>query len=245
MTGITGKVVAVTGASSGIGRAASLLLASRGAKVVLGARRADELERVVSDIRHAGGDAISIQADVSRRQDMVALCAKATDHFGKLDVLISNAGIGPISKVEDLRVEDWDAMIDINIRGVLYGVAAAMPIFLRQGKGHFINTVSTAGITILPTMAIYAASKNFVRTLNEGLRVESDGRYRVTGISPGFVGTNFGDSMTDTDLKAQIAKRMGDMGLDPDAIARAMIFAIDQPDDVDVGDIVVRPTRQG
>jgi NADP-dependent 3-hydroxy acid dehydrogenase YdfG len=244
MAGIDGKVIAITGASSGIGRAAALLLAGRGATVVLGARRIDELEAVVRDIERAGGVASHRRTDVAKREDVAALTALASDRHGKLDVLISNAGIGPISKLDELRVEDWEAMVDINVKGLLYGIAAALPIFRRQGFGHFVNTISTAGIQISPTMAVYAATKNAVRTLSEGLRLESDGQYRVTGISPGFVGTNFAGSMTDPGVRAGIQKQMDEIALEPEAIARAMAFAIEQPDHVDVGDIVVRPTVQ-
>jgi NADP-dependent 3-hydroxy acid dehydrogenase YdfG len=245
MAGIDGKVIAITGASSGIGRAAALLLAGRGATVVLGARRIDELEAVVRVIERAGGIASHRRTVVAMREVVGALTALASDRHGKLDVLISNAGIGPISKLDELRVEDWEAMVDINVKGLLYGIAAALPIFRRQGFGHFVNTISTAGIQISPTMAVYAATKNAVRTLSEGLRLESDGKYRVTGISPGFVGTNFAESMTDPGMRAAIQKRMDEIALEPEAIARAMAFAIEQPDDVDVGDIVVRPTVQG
>jgi NADP-dependent 3-hydroxy acid dehydrogenase YdfG len=244
LAGIDDKVIVITGASSGIGRAAARLLAGRGAKVVLGARRPDELEAVAHEIRTSGGEAACQLTDVSNRDDMASLCGLASDRYGKLDVLISNAGIGPISKFEELRVSDWEAMVDINIKGLLYGIAAALPIFRRQGFGHFVNTISTAGIQMSPTMGVYAATKNAVRTLTEGLRIESGGKYRVTGISPGFVGTSFADSMTDPAIKAQIQQRMDQIALEPEAIARAMAFAIEQPDDVDVGDIVVRPTVQ-
>jgi NADP-dependent 3-hydroxy acid dehydrogenase YdfG len=244
MTGINGKVIVITGASSGIGRAAALLLAGRGAKVVLGARGADELEAIVREVQDSGGDAARRRTDVSKRQDVIALIGLAADRYGKLDVLISNAGIGPISKFEDLRVEDWEAMVDVNVKGLLYGIAAALPIFRQQGFGHFVNTISTAGIQMSPTMAVYAATKNAVRTLSEGLRIEADGKYRVTGISPGFVGTNFAASITDPGMKAQIQKRMDEIALEPDAIARAMAFAIEQPDHVEVGDIIIRPTLQ-
>jgi NADP-dependent 3-hydroxy acid dehydrogenase YdfG len=244
MTGIDGKVIVITGASSGIGRAAALLLAGRGAKVVLGARGVDELEAVAREVQDSGGDAVHRRTDVSKRQDVAALVGLAGDRHGKLDVLISNAGIGPISMLKELRVEDWEAMVDVNVKGVLYGIAAALPIFRQQGFGHFVNTISTAGIQMSPTMAVYAATKNAVRTLGEGLRIEAEGKYRVTGISPGFVGTNFAESMTDPGIKAEIQKRMDEIALEPDAIARAMAFAIEQPDHVDVGDIVVRPTVQ-
>jgi NADP-dependent 3-hydroxy acid dehydrogenase YdfG len=245
LSGIDGKAIVITGASSGIGRAAALLLAARGAKVVLGARGADGLEAVAREIQESGGDAVYRRTDVSKRQDVVALVGMAADRHGKLDVLISNARIGPISKLADVCVEDWEAMVDVNIKGMLYGIAAALPIFRQQGFGHFVNTISTAGIQMSPTMAVYAATKNAVRTLSEGLHIESEGKYRVTGISPGFVGTNFAQSMTDPRVKAEIQKRMDEIALEPDAIARAMAFAIEQPDDVDVGDIVVRPTVQG
>ena len=146
MAGIDGKVIVITGASSGIGRAAARLLAERGAKVVLGARRVDELEAIGDEIRTSGGEAACQQTDVSKRDDMASLCGLASDRYGKLDGLISNAGIGPISKFEDLRVSDWEAMVDVNIKGLLYGIAAALPIFRQQGFGHFVNTISTAGI---------------------------------------------------------------------------------------------------
>jgi len=193
--GIEGKVIAITGASRGIREAAAVLLAQRGARVVLGARRADELEAVVRGIRTSGGEAAYQLTDVSNRGDLASLCRLASDRYGKLDVLISNAGIGPISKLQELRISDWEAMVDVNVKGLLYGIAAALPIFRRQGFGHFVNTISTAGIQMSPTMAVYAATKNAVRTITEGLRIESDGKYRVTGISPGFVGTSFADSI--------------------------------------------------
>src|SRR5207249_3306119 len=231
--------------SSGIGRAAALLLAGRGATVVLGARRIDELEAVVREIESAGGIASHRRTDVAKREDVAALTAMASDRHGKLDVLISNAGIGPISKLDELRVEDWEAMVDINVKGLLYGIAAALPIFRRQGFGHFVNTISTAGIQISPTMAVYAATKNAVRTLSEGLRLEAGEKLRVTGISPGFVQTHLADSMTNPEVKSQIVGRMDKMGIPPVAIARAIAFAIEQPADTDVNEIVIRPTAQG
>lgn len=244
MTGIDGKIIVITGGSSGIGRAAARLLAGRGAKVVLGARRTEELEAVAREIEDAGGTVAIRRTDVVKREEVAALATLAVDRFGKLDVFISNAGIGPISRLDDLRVDDWEAMIDINIKGLLYGIAAALPIFRSQGSGHFVNTISTAGIQISPAMAVYAATKNAVRTITEGLRLEADGKLRVTGISPGFVGTNFANSMTDPEIRASIQKSMDEMALPPEAIARAMAFAIEQPDNVDVNEIVVRPTVQ-
>jgi NADP-dependent 3-hydroxy acid dehydrogenase YdfG len=245
MSGIKGKVVAVTGASSGIGEATALLLAGRGAKLVLGARRSDLLEALVDRIAGAGGEAIHARTDVTRRDDLTNLVKVACARFGKLDVLINNAGIGPISPLDDLRVEDWEEMIDVNFKGVLYGIAAALPVFRQQGFGHFVNIISTAGLKVVPLQAVYGATKNAVRTLTEGLRQEAGDKLRVTGISPGFIHTDFAESMTNPDAKAQTLSARDKMAISPEAIARAIAFAIEQPPDVDVGDITVRPTAQG
>ncbi len=245
MTAAVGKVVAITGASSGIGRATALLLAERGAKLVLGARRADRLEAVAGQVVLAGGEAAYAPTDVKRRDDLSSLVALACERFGKLDVLVSNAGIGPISLLDELRVNDWDEMIDINVKGVLYGIAAALPVFRRQGFGQFVNIASTAGLITRPTMAVYSGTKFAVRAISEGLRQEAGDKLRVTIITPGFVKTDFADSMTNPEVKAQIVGTMEKMAISPDAIARAIVFAIEQPADVDVGEIVVRPTAQG
>ena len=245
MSGIKGKVVAVTGASSGIGEATALLLAGRGAKLVLGARRSDLLEALVDRIAGAGGEAIQARTDVTRREDLMNLVNVACARFGKLDVLINNAGIGPISPLDDLRVEDWEQMIDVNFKGVLYGIAAALPVFRQQGFGHFVNIISTAGLKVVPLQAVYGATKNAVRTLTEGLRQEAGDKLRVTGISPGFIHTDFAQSMTNPDAKAQTLSARDKMAISPEAIARAIAFAIEQPPEVDVGDITVRPTAQG
>ena len=244
MSGIKGKVIAITGASSGIGEATALLLAGRGAKVVLGARRSDRLEALVDRIATAGGEAFYVPADVTKRNDVSNLVKAACARFGKLDVFINNAGIGPISLFDDLRVEDWDAMIDVNLKGVLYGIAAALPVFRSQGFGHFVNIISTAGLKIVPLHGVYAATKNAVRTITEGLRQEAGDSLRVTGISPGFIHTDFAESMTNPEVKAQTLGTRDKMAISPDAIARAIAFAIEQPADVDVGDIVIRPTAQ-
>ncbi|AKA01307.1 oxidoreductase [Streptomyces noursei ZPM] len=243
MSGIEGKVVAITGASSGIGEATALLLAERGAKIVLGARRPERLEALAARIEKAGGDATWARTDVTRREDLAGLVKLARDRYGKLDVLVSNAGIGLISRLDDLRVEDWEEMIDVNLKGVLYGIAAALPVFREQGFGHFVNTVSTAGLRIVPLQSVYAGTKNAVRTISEGLRQEAGDSLRVTVVSPGAVRTDFAERM-DPAAKAQIDKMM-ETALSPDAVARAIAFAIEQPDGVDVGDIVVRPTAQG
>jgi NADP-dependent 3-hydroxy acid dehydrogenase YdfG len=241
---IRNKVIAITGASSGIGRATALYLASRGGRIVLGARREEQIAAVAADIQNAGGQAIYLPTDVTRRKDLEALVQLACDHFGRLDVLVNNAGIGPISRFDALRVDDWDAMIDVNIKGVLYGIAAALPIFGQQEEGHIINVVSTAGLKIVPTMGVYAATKNAVRTITEALRQEAGPTLRVTEISPGMIATNFADSMTDEAVKLVIQKRSDAIAISPDAIARGIAFAIEQPQDVDVGSIVIRPTAQ-
>ena len=244
MSGIENKVVVITGASSGIGEATALLLAGRGAKVVLGARREARLEALVARIETAGGDAVFACTDVKKRGDLVALVALARARFGKLDVLVNNAGIGPISLLDELRVDDWDEMIDVNIKGVLYGIAAALPVFREQGFGHFVNVISTAGLKIVPLQSVYAGTKNAVRTITEGLRQEAGDKLRVTSVSPGYVRTDFAESMTSPAIKAQIEDSMAKMAISPDAIARAIAFAIEQPADVDVSEIVVRPTAQ-
>ena len=216
-----------------------------GAKIVLGARRADRLKALVDRIAAAGGEATYVVTDVKRRVDLSNLVGSACDRFGKLDVLVNNAGIGPVSLLDDLRVEEWEEMIDINIKGVLHGIAAALPVFRKQGFGHIVNTASTAGLTIRPTMAVYSGTKFAVRAISEGLRQEAGDKLRVTIISPGFVGTNFLDAVTNPKVKAQLEASRDKFAIPPDAIARAIAFAIEQPADVDVGEVVVRPTAQG
>jgi NADP-dependent 3-hydroxy acid dehydrogenase YdfG len=245
MRGIEAKVVAITGASSGIGEATAQLLASRGAKVVLGARRSDRLAALAARIAESGGEAAHIRTDVKRREDLSNLVRLACDRFGQLDVFVNNAGIGPISLLDELRVEDWEEMIDVNLKGFLYGIAAALPVFRQQNFGHFVNIVSTAGLKVVPLQAVYAGTKNAVRTISEGLRQEAGDKLRVTAISPGFVQTDFAESMTDPTVKAQIIATREKMAIPPDAIARAIAFAIEQPPNVDVNEIVVRPTAQG
>ena len=245
MSGIKDKVVVITGASSGIGEATALLLAERGAKVVLGARRSDRLEALAARIADAGGEAAYARTDVRRRHDLSDLVKLACERYGKLDVLVNNAGIGPISLLDDLRVEDWEEMIDVNLKGVLYGIAAALPVFRKQGFGHFVNTASTAAYRIVPNMSVYAGTKFAVRAISEGLRQEAGDKLRVTIISPGFTRTNFAESVTNPELKAQLAESRDKFAIPPDAIARAIAFAIEQPADVDVNEVVVRPTAQG
>ena len=244
MSGIKGKVVAITGASSGIGEATALLLAQRGAKLVLGARGLERLGALAQRFAAAGGEAVHAVTDVRRRADLAALVGLACERFGKLDVLVSNAGIGPVAPFDDLRVEDWDDMIDVNLKGFLYGIAAALPVFRAQGFGHFVTVISTAGLRIVPEQGVYAGTKNAVRTISEGLRLEAGDKLRVTGISPGFVRTNFASSMTNPEVRKRIEDKMQEIAIAPEAVARTIAFAIEQPADVDVGDIVIRPTAQ-
>lgn len=246
MNRIDGKVIAITGASSGIGEAAALKLSGRGAAIVLGARRADRLDALAARITAAGGQAEVVVMDVTQRPDAERLVATAVEQFGRLDVLVSNAGIARTSPVGALDVEGWDAMIDINVRGVLYGIAAALPVFRSQGSGHLVTTVSTSGLKIVPTQAVYAGTKNAVRTLLEALRQEStDGVLRTTSISPGLVRTELVDHIDDPETREQTRRAMATLGIDPAAVARAIAFAIEQPDDVEIGDMTIRPTIQG
>lgn len=243
--GIEGKAVAITGASSGIGRATARLLAAHGAFVVLGARTDDALKAAAGEITAKGGKAIFKSTDVRRRADLEELVALTVDNAGRLDVIINCAGIGPISRFDALDVDGWDAMIDVNLRGTLYGIAAALPVFARQGSGHVINVISTAGIKMVPTMGVYAATKNAVRTATEILRQEAGPNLRVTEISPGMTATSFGDSITDQAARKAVGEQISAIAIPPDAIARGILYAIEQPPEVDVGSIVIRPTAQG
>ncbi|AJQ95458.1 SDR family oxidoreductase [Gynuella sunshinyii] len=244
MLAIKDKVIAITGASSGIGEATALLLAEHGAKIVMGARGLDKLQALADRIVNAGGECVYISTDVRKKDDLKGLVNLACEKFGRLDVFVTNAGVGPIAPLDDLCVDDWEDMIDVNIKGFLYGVAAALPVFRRQETGHFVTVISTAGLKIVPNMAVYAGTKNAVRTMMEGLRQEAGDKLRVTSVSPGFVKTNFVDSIANPVVKAQIKELSDQMAISPDAIARAIAFSIEQPSDVDIGDIVVRPTAQ-
>jgi NADP-dependent 3-hydroxy acid dehydrogenase YdfG len=240
MSGIEGKVVAITGASSGIGEATAVLLAERGARLVLGARREDRLAALAGRL----GDAAYLPVDVRRRADVADLVALAGERFGRLDVLVGNAGVMPVSPLDDLRLDEWDAMVDVNIKGVLHGIAAALPVFRAQGAGHFVNVASTAGLRVVPAMAVYAGTKFAVRAISEGLRQEAGDTLRVTIISPGMTRTNFADTMTNPYVRAQLTESRDSIAMPPDAVARAVAYAIEQPDDIDVGEVVVRPTAQ-
>jgi NADP-dependent 3-hydroxy acid dehydrogenase YdfG len=274
-SGIEGKVVAITGASSGIGAATARLLALSGAKLVLGARREDRLADLAAELRgnnrsddgtgavpksvpepksvsvpepvpvpEPGAQVVYRTIDVRRREDLAALVELAINEYGRLDVLIGNAGVGPVSALDDLRIDDWDAMVDINLKGLMHGVAAALPVFRRQGHGQFVHTISTAAYKTVPGQAVYSASKTAARTFTEGLRQEAGPSIRVTIVSPGFVATDFTDAVPDADQRRQMQDLRDQIALPPDAVARAIRFAIEQPEHVDINEIVLRPTAQ-
>ncbi len=243
MSDVKGKIVAITGASSGIGEAAGRLLAAAGAKVVLGARRADRLEAIAGDIRKNKGEVEVQTIDVTKREDLARFVRKAQDRFGRLDVLINNAGLMPLSPLDDLRVDEWDRMIDVNIKGVLYGIAAALPVFRKQGSGHFINISSVAGHRVAPTGAVYSGTKFAVRAISEGLRQEAGDKIRVTIISPGAVESELAETISNPAVKKRI-EDYRKMAIPADAIAAAMAYAIGQPANVDVSEILIRPTAQ-
>ncbi|MFI1486850.1 SDR family oxidoreductase [Streptomyces sp. NPDC020747] len=245
MLSLHGKIVAITGASGGIGEATARLLAQRGAAVVLSARRSERIDAIAQDIREQGGHATSCVVDVTKAEDLRRLVSTAIDEYGRIDVLVNNAGIAPIGPMADLDTEGWSAMIDVNLRGTLNGIAAVLPAFREQGSGHLVSIVSVAGLSVSPLMAVYAATKNAVRTVHEGLRAEStDGVVRTTAISPGYVRTDLADSMADPHIREQTRRSMDAMGISPAAVARAVAFAIEQPADVEIGEINVRPTVQ-
>jgi NADP-dependent 3-hydroxy acid dehydrogenase YdfG len=240
MSTIEGKVVAITGASSGIGEAAAMLLAQRGAKVVVGARRGERLEKLVAAIQTQGGEARFRTLDVTSREDIKAFIGFGKAEFGLVDILVNNAGIMPLSPMTALKVDEWDRMIDVNIRGVLNGIAAVLPDMKARGSGHIINVASIGAHIVVPTGAVYCATKFAVWAISEGLRQENPD-IRVTTISPGVVATELGDDISDQSAK-QLLGDLRKTALTPDAIARAIAYAAEQPDDVDVNEVVVRPT---
>lgn len=245
MDNLKGKVVAVTGASAGIGKAIAIKLAQNGMKVILGARNIEQLENIVDEIKNNQGDAISVKIDVSKKEDLIHFVNAAVGKYGKLDVIINNAGIAQLSRIDELDVEGWEHMIDINIKGVLYGMAAAIPIFKKRQSGHIVNIISTSGIKIVPTQGIYAGTKNAIRTISEAFRQESDGNIRITGISPGYIKTDFAVKSVETEaMKLAAQNSVDEMAISPEAIADAVIYAICQPKDVEIGDIVIRPAKQ-
>lgn len=234
------KVVLITGASSGIGEATARLLAAEGAQVVLGARRVERLEAITREIRAAGGSAEWCALDVTDAQSVQDFVNFAQQRFGRVDVLFNNAGVMPLAPLNALKLEEWNAIVDINIKGVLHGIAAALPLMEAQGSGHIINTASTAARVVAPSCAVYCASKFAVRAITEGLRQESE-HIRVTLISPSVTRTELGQDITDPGA-LQLLEQLRQTSLAPEAIASAVLYAISQPADVDVSEMIVRPT---
>ncbi|HET9713079.1 MAG TPA: SDR family oxidoreductase [Pyrinomonadaceae bacterium] len=241
--GVGGKVIVITGASSGIGEATARMLAGQGARLVVGARRVERLATLVDELRATGGTAEYRAVDVTQREQMNALVGLALHNYGRVDVIINNAGIMPLSRLDQLKVDEWDRMIDVNIKGVLYGIAAALPVMREQKSGHFVNVSSTAGHYVLPTGAVYSGTKYAVRAISEGLRQEVMPDIRVTLISPGLTQTELDGTITDAELKRSM-EEWRSRAIPADAIARAIRFAIEQPDIVDVSEIIVRPTNE-
>ncbi|MBK4987625.1 SDR family oxidoreductase [Pseudomonas sp. S37] len=242
--GIEGKVVVITGASSGLGETTARHLASKGALVVLAARREDRLKAIAAEIEASGGKATALVVDVTRREDLISLVQHAVDTFGRLDVMINNAGLMAIAPISELRVDEWDRMIDINIKGVMYGIAAALPLFEKQGSGHFINVSSVAGIKVFsPGGSVYSGTKYAVRAISEGLRHEVGKNIRTTTIEPGAVDSElkFGSGH---EASAQAVADFYKNAIPAESVARAIAFAIEQPADVDINEIVLRPTSQ-
>lgn len=235
------KVIAITGASSGIGEGTARLLAARGARIMLGARRTDRLEKLAAEIEEAGGEARFQTLDVTDRADFEAFVAATEAAFGRIDVLVNNAGIMPLSLFTSMKVSEWDQMIDVNIRGVLHGIAAALPRMKARNTGHFVNISSIGGYRVWPTCGVYSATKYAVRAISEALRMENDD-IRVTVVSPGVVESELAHTITDP-VAADAMVDFRKIALTPDAIARAIAYAVEQPDDVDVNELIVRPLR--
>ena len=240
---IAGKVVAITGASSGIGEATALRLAQHGAILALGARRTDRLEAIATRIRNEGGDVFVQALDVTRRDDVEAFVNATIARFGRVNVLVNNAGVMPLSRMADLKVDEWDRMVDVNVKGVLYGIGAVLPSMNERGAGQIINVSSVAGRQVFATAAVYCATKFAVHALSEGLRQESP-FLRVTTIAPGAVESELTSTISDPAMKREVDEVFRKDMLPADAIARAIAFAIGQPADVDVNELVVRPTAQ-
>jgi NADP-dependent 3-hydroxy acid dehydrogenase YdfG len=234
------KVILITGASSGIGEAAARHLASYGHTVVLGARRTDRLDKLAAEIRAAGGTAEYRALDVTNLADVQAFADFALGKFSKIDVIINNAGVMPLSPLAELKINEWNRMIDVNIRGVLHGIAAVLPHMTQRKAGHIVNLSSIGGHQVYPTAAVYCGTKFAVRSISEGLRQETKD-IRVTIISPGVVESELADTISDPSTR-DVMKQFRLVALKPDAIARAMAYAIEQPADVDVNEIIVRPT---
>lgn len=245
MNNITGKVIVITGASSGLGEAAAKHLSKQGATVVLGARRVDRIRALTNEINNNGGKAIGKSTDVTKYEEVKELVDEAVQNYGRIDVIINNAGLMPLSPLERLKINDWNQTIDVNIKGVLYGIAAALPYMKEQKFGHIINISSVAGHKVGPGSVVYAATKHAVRVISEGLRQEvKPYNIRSTIISPGAVDTELPNSVTEKDVLDNIETFYKLNAIPASSFARAVAFAISEPDDVDINEILFRPTRQ-
>jgi NADP-dependent 3-hydroxy acid dehydrogenase YdfG len=239
------KVVVITGASSGLGEATARLLSAEGASVVLGARREQRLRSLADELTKKGGKATATVIDVTKREQVQRLVNTAVQTYGRIDVIINNAGLMPQSLLDQLKVDEWERMIDVNIKGVLYGIAATLPYMQKQKAGHIINVSSVAGHKVGPGSSVYAATKHAVRALSEGLRQEvKPYNIRTTVISPGAVATELPNTITDAAVGARIKNFYADMAIPADSFARCVAFAMSQPEDVDINEILFRPTRQ-
>ena len=242
---IEGKVVVITGASSGLGEATARLLSAQGASVALGARRVDRIQALARELTGRGGKALAIPTDVTHHDQVKKLVDEAVHAYGRVDVMINNAGLMPHSPLERLKIDDWNRTIDVNIKGVLYGIAAALPHMKAQKSGHIINVSSVAGHKVTPAGAVYAATKHAVRALSEGLRQEVKAyNIRTTVISPGAVATELPNAITEPDIAERMQQFYAAVAIPADSFARAVAFAISQPEEVDVNEILFRPTRQ-
>lgn len=241
MSNIQEKVVLITGASSGIGEGCARLLAEKGARVVLGARRVERLQQLVEQIQAAGGKAIARRLDVTDAADVQAFVDAAMTEYGRVDVLLNNAGVMPLSMIEALKLDEWNQMIDVNIRGVLHGIAAALPIMQKQRSGQIISVASIGAYRVSPTAAVYCATKYAVRAISDGLRQEVGGDIRVTLVSPGVVESELAETISDEGARKAM-REFRKVAISPEAIARAVAYAIEQPADVDVSELVIRPT---
>ncbi|MGB3212481.1 MAG: SDR family oxidoreductase [Desulforhopalus sp.] len=243
MTKIDSKIIVITGASSGIGEATAKLLAKQGATVMLAARREDRLQKLVNNIKASGGQASFKVTDVTNRGQIEELFNTTIETYGQVDILINNAGLMPLSPLSALKVDEWDQMIDVNIKGLLYAIAAALPVMQKRKQGQIVNIASVAGLKVFPSGAVYCATKFAVRAISEGIRLESNGDIRSTIISPGSVNTELTDHISHEET-AEKTKGLYQGAIDADAIARAILYAVEQPQEVDINEIVVRPTQQ-
>lgn len=237
------KVVLITGASSGIGQATALRLAADGHHVVIGARREDRLTELADKIRANGGSVDAVRLDVTDRADVTTFVDDAVARHGRVDVIVNNAGVMPLSRLDSLLVDEWDRMLDVNVRGLLHGIAAALPVFQRQNGGHFVTVASIGAHQVVPTGAVYCATKYAAWAITEGLRQEADPSIRVTTVSPGVVESELANTITEPGAQEMMRTYRAE-SIPPSAIADAIAYAINQPDNVDVNELIIRPARQ-